>query len=192
MINKKNLLGKTPAELGIKDAIHVAIVAVRAGKPIEPGQRCGMNKDREAVPDDKGCGVADPFLKGVITRGQSFWLLLNQDEVPNVAHVWEHPSVDFAPPSAEVVKNKWLQKYADDYGVTYEQLMAAANHVVFNEESAPYPGTKTAEELDKLNDEVDSADIWYEWKNETLHEFYNNGTECCPDYAYPDYPLFKA
>lgn len=31
MINKKNLLGKTPDELGAKDAIHVAIVAVRAG-----------------------------------------------------------------------------------------------------------------------------------------------------------------
>lgn len=31
MINKKNLLGKQPFELGVKDAIHTAIVSVRAG-----------------------------------------------------------------------------------------------------------------------------------------------------------------
>ncbi len=37
MINKKNLLGKAPHELGDKDAIHVAIVAVRAGIVITPG-----------------------------------------------------------------------------------------------------------------------------------------------------------
>jgi hypothetical protein len=63
MINKRNLLGKTPEELGTKDAVHAAIVAVRAGQPIRPGQRCSINIDGEAVPDVNGVGVADPFLK---------------------------------------------------------------------------------------------------------------------------------
>jgi hypothetical protein len=89
VINKKNVLGKAPFDLGTKDAIHVAIVAVRAGQLVQPGQRCGLNEHREAVPNEKGVGVADPFVKGPILTGTSFWLLMAQDEVPNVQHVWE-------------------------------------------------------------------------------------------------------
>jgi hypothetical protein len=181
MINKKNVLGKEPMELGDKDAIHVAIVAVRAARLISPGERCGLNEHREAVPDSKGVGVADPFLKANIVRGQVFWLLLAQDAVPNVQHVWEHPTVDFAPPTREVERNKYLQQYADELGVTYEQLMAACAFVVENDDAAPYPGTKDQKEWE----DTDTHDIWYEWSGETGHEFENYGTECCPEYNYP-------
>jgi hypothetical protein len=184
MINKKNLLGKEPDSLGLKDAIHTAIVAVRAGGPIKPGQRCGLNKDREAVPDAKGPGVADPFLKTNLTRGQSFWLLLCQDEVPNVQHVWEHPSVDFTPPTIETKRNSTLAEYADDFGVTYEQLMAAAAYVVAEDQLAPYPGNKSGVEVETANDKI--YDLWYEWSDETGHEFENEGTACCPEYAHPN------
>ncbi len=43
MINKKNLLGRPPDELGLKDAVHVAIASVRAACAINPGQRCKIN-----------------------------------------------------------------------------------------------------------------------------------------------------
>lgn len=188
MINKKNLLGKEPIELGIKDAIHTAIVSVRAGRAINPGQRCGLNENREAVPDEKGCGVADPFLRTPIPVGKAFWLLLCQDEVPNVQHVWEHPTVDFTPPAVEAKKNKYLDQYAAQFGVTYEQLMNACAYVVEKETSAPYPGTMTRDQVDEANS--DAYDVWYEWANETGHEFYNRGTECCPEYDYPDARLF--
>lgn len=190
MINKKNLLGKTPGELGLKDAIHTAIVSVRAGKPIKPGQRCGLNKDREAVPDEKGPGVADPFRTGTIIRGMAFWLLLNQDEVPNVRHEWEHPTVDFSPPAIEVKQNTTIKSYADAFGVTYEQIMEAAEYVVEKDKTAVYPGSKTAEEMEAAWD--DRYDFWSEWADETLHEFYNAGTECCPEWQYPDCDLFQA
>lgn len=192
MINKKNLLGKTPDALGIKDAIHTAIVSVRAGGPIDPGQRCGLNANREAVPNKNGCGVADPFRKGTIIRGQPFWLLLCQDEVPNVQHVWEHPSVDFTPPSGEVKRNSTLQKFADAYGVTYEQLMDSVAYVVEHDWPAKYPGAKTHEEFSavKYSAEIDEHELWGEWANETNHEFYNNGSECCPEFSYPDCDLF--
>lgn len=184
MINKKNLLGKQPAELGIKDAIHVAIVAVRAASPIKPGQRCGMNKEREAVANEKGCGVADPFHKGNIGTGQVFWLLLNQDEVPNVQHVWEHPSVDFTPPSKEVKRNRTIESVAKDFGVTYEQVMEAAQFVVENDKLAVYPGSKSDVEIAAVNEDL--YDLWSEWADETGYEFENEGTGCCPEYNYPD------
>jgi hypothetical protein len=189
VINKKNLLGKQPAELGLKDAIHTAIVSVRAGGPIKPGQRCGMNKDREAVANSKGPGVADPFLKETITRGQAFWLLLNQDEIPNVQHVWEHPSVDFTPPTKECEGNRAIAQCAKYYGVTYAQIMAAAEYVVENEEPAKYPGTLTETELADV--EFDQYEFWSEWAEETCHEFPNEGSACCPEYCYPDCSLFE-
>ena len=189
MINKKNVLGKTPEELGTKDAIHVAIVSVRAARPISPGERVGLNKLREAEPQVKGCGVADPFLKKNIQSGDTFWLLLCQDEVPNVQHVWEHPSVDFTPPSEPMKRNKLLEKHAVEMGVTYEQLMAAIATVVATNEPAGYLGTKTAEELEDA--QIDLYDMWSEWGSETGYEFENQGTECCPEYDYPECRLFE-
>ncbi len=184
MINKKNLLGKTPQELGDKDAIHVAIVSVRAARLITPGQRCGLNEHREAIPDAKGVGVADPFLKSNITTGQTFWLLLNQDAVPNVQHVWDHPKVDFAPPTREAERNKWFQQHADQLGVTYDQLLDACQYVIDNDKSAPYPGTKDAEELEGAMEDI--GDIFSTWSDESGHEFENIGSGCCPEYQYPD------
>lgn len=189
MINKKNVLGREPAELGTKDAIHTAIVAVRAGEPLRPGQRCSINNEREAVCDANGIGVADPFLKGTIIRGQPFWLLLGQEEVPNVQHVWQHPSLEFLPPTRDPQRNKVLCKYADDLGVTYEQLMAAAGSVVQNDRPVPYPGSKSGVEVATAQERL--WDLWSEWSEETLHEFPNNGTECCPEYDYPQTQLFK-
>lgn len=194
MINKKNLLGKEPDELGDKDAIHVAIVAVRAGSLIKPGQRCGLNEHREAVPHEKGPGVADPFLKANITKGQRFWLLLNQDAVPNVRHVWEHPKVDFSPPTREVQLNESLKECAKKLGVTYQQLMDACASVVASDymgTPAPYPGTLSSEELEEALDDCYVGDIWYEWSEETGHEFEDQGSACCPEPVHPDCGLFE-
>lgn len=183
MINKKNLLGKTPETLGVKDAIHTAIVSVRAGGPIKPGQRCGMNKDREAVADNDGCGVADPFLKKPITTGDSFWMLLNQDAVPNVQHVWDHPDVDFSPPTREVKRNRAIEETAKAFAVTYEQLMEAAQNVYDNGgDPVEYPGILTPEQFEDV--EWDYYDFWSEWSEETCNEFENEGSGCCPEYRY--------
>ncbi len=187
MINKKNVLGKHPEELGVKDAIHTAIVSVRAGRCVQPGQRCGLNEFNEAVPDAKGCGVADPFLRSHVHRGQSFWLILDQDSVPNVHHVWEHPTVNFAPPTREAVKNATLDECAGLLGVTYQQLMDACEFVHDKDRPAKYPGEKTAEELEGIMDrEVELRDLWSEWSSETGVEFENHGSMCCPEYAYPE------
>lgn len=190
MINKKNLLGKTPNALGVKDAVHVAIVAVRAGAVIDPGERCKMNEHREAIPDYKGEGIADPFRKTKILCGEVFWLMLNQDAVPNVQHTWEHPTIDFSPPTRKVVLNTSIMEAAKLFGVTYKQIMDAANEVYLTGNAVKYPGTKDANDLDVINDDFDRYDFWSEWAAETGNEFQNNGTECCPEYDYPNY-LFE-
>lgn len=200
MINKKNLLGKTPETLGVKDAIHTAIVSVRAACRIEPGATCDINKDGEAVPSSKGCGIADPWLKEINT-GDNLWLILNQDEVPNVQHVWEHPKHTFAPPTREIKYNSYLKGAADSLGVTYQQLMAAAEQVVDKDKSTLYPGTLNFYEKDEdgdyildfdtvLEESFDKYDFWSYWSDETGYVFENTGSACCPEHEYPDTPLF--
>jgi hypothetical protein len=183
MINKKNLLGKTPHDLNEKDAIHVAIVSVRAACAIEPGTKCGLNQFKEAIPDSKGVGIADPWRRHTITRGETFWLLLNQDEVPNVKHVWEHPTAEFGVPTRDVLLNAILLDYANYLGITYKQLMDACEKVVESGRAVKYPGNKTAEEREEAY--IDKWQLWAEWAGETNYEFPNMGTECCPEYEYP-------
>lgn len=190
MINKKNVLGKVPSEVGIKDAVHVAIVAVRAGSPVKPGERVAMNQYNEAVPSHKGPGLADPFRESTIPVGECFWLLLGQSEVPNVQHTWEHPVISFAPPTRPVAQNKTLCRAAKALSVTYEQIMAACEEVSRTFAPAAYPGTISKDELEEAWDTCDRYDLWSEWTEETGYEFDNRGTECCPEYEYPECPLF--
>lgn len=186
MINKKNVLGKTPVAVGDKDAIHVAIFAVRAGRVIEPGQRCGLNEHREAVPNDKGCGVADPFMRDNAVVGDVFWLLLDQTEVPNVQHHWEHPTISFAPPDRDPPKNKTIAEAAEKLGLTYAQLIDACRKIV-DEEDVVYEGTLSFGDMEQaLEDDVEGYYVFSEWADETGYEFQNNGTECCPECDYPD------
>ncbi len=64
--------------------------------------------------------------------------------------------------------------------------MAAAAHVIQHDKPIEYPGAK-----DGIGDvEFDKYDFWSAWADETLYEFTNNGTECCPEYQYPDCGLF--
>lgn len=192
MINKKILLGKVPQELGMKDAVHVAIVSVRAAEAMEPGTKCSMNADGEAETNNsKSIGVADPFLKKTILRGDYFNLVLNPDVVDNVTHVWDHPKFSFAPPVKPVKENYTIAEAAKEYGVTYKQMMDALAFVLQNDESAPYPGTKTQEELEEMEDNFYTCDVWSEYAGEILYNFENMGSECCPEYAYPEVSIFE-
>ncbi len=185
-INKKNFLATKPTELGQKDAIHVAIVSVRAGKSMAPGQHFTM-KDGEAVPANPkdSVGVVSPFLRSNVMRGDSFWGLLKMDEIESVKHVWDHPQFSFEAPKTEPSRNKYIESYSKEFGVTYEELMEACSKYVNDEQQSEYPGTLSEEAFDKVVDYLDSYDLYSEWGNEALYEFSNMGTECCPEYDYP-------
>ena len=190
MINKKIVLGKPPKELGVKDAVHVAIVSVRAAERIELGARCSLNKYNEAVNDSKGPGIADPFRKEEILTGVNFLMLMNPDEVDNVQHYWEHKKLKFEAPTREIEYDYTLSQTAKLYKVTYQELMEAATLVLNNDQSTEYSGTLTEEELDAINENFDRYDFWTSYAAEVGYEFDNMGSECCPEYEYPRTPLF--
>ena len=189
-INKKTMLGKVPIELGIKDAVHTAIVSLRAGSPLNPGQRITLNEEREAVAgtENNSFGIADPFRTETILRGESFWGVMNMEDIPNVRHDWDHPQHTFEPPSLSVKRNQYIERYATAFGVSYESLMAACRVASDLESQTDYSGPLDESVFEEAWEDMGS-DLWYEWSSETNYEFENNGSNCCPEREYPDNPF---
>jgi len=186
MINKKKFLGKNPDDVGIKDAIHVAIVSVIAGSAIKTGSRVKLNNDGHAVSTygREGFGVADPFV-GTVARGDRFWVLVDPDKVDTVNHTWEL-NIQFPTTVPEVKKNRTIQEVADAIGVKYEDLMQACTSYVNSDRKSPYPGMKTVDEVEAAVEDLYLSDLWSEWAEEVGYEFDNIGSECCPEHEYPD------
>lgn len=85
-----------------KDAVHVALVPVTAGEDLEPGQRVKLLNDDPIRPivgfaydDEDAVGVIDPFLKGIINKGNRCYLCLAPGTVTSLRHVWTHPAFKF-------------------------------------------------------------------------------------------------
>lgn len=186
MINKKKFLGKCPDQLGVKDAVHVAIVSCVAGRAISAGGRVRLDSNGHAEECVQGgIGVADPFV-GRISRGQNFWVMVDPSSVDSVSHSWDHDVV-FPVNPVPVEANRYITKYAELMGVTYAQLLQACASYVKTGRLSPYPGTLSEETVDELVEgQLELNDMWYEWANESGHEFDNMGSECCPEYEYPD------
>ena len=115
-INPQITLGRKPEEVGVKDAIHIAIVSCRAGEYLTSSEKVTLNEHREAVaPQDgaKHIGIVDPFLKGSLAKGDIFWMVMipKQDQV--VRHVWEH-KLDFSAPERAVQECEYLAPYAKE------------------------------------------------------------------------------
>lgn len=101
-----------------RDAIHLGVEPVEAAVELEPGQRIGMYKGL-AYPADsfpegnpiKVLGIVDPFLNGLVFKGQRFWLVVMPRQITSLRHVWEHP--DF-PDSRETSHPVAVVKAWDD------------------------------------------------------------------------------
>lgn len=81
-----------------RDAIHVAIAPVIAMDEIFPGSRIGFssldnNEGRFVImcPEKSSVGIADPFLKRKILKGEEFWMFLYPSSIKSIRHDWSHP-----------------------------------------------------------------------------------------------------
>jgi hypothetical protein len=86
-------LGRLIEGQATRDAIHVAVVPVRAGHAMRCGDAVTVY-DGEAflASPDKAVGVIDPFLTDVVAKGDRVWLLLKPGTTTNLRHSWTHPS----------------------------------------------------------------------------------------------------
>jgi len=112
-----------------RDAIHIAVAPIEAGEPLNPGEHIGVNAGK-AFADGKLIGIVDPFLTSKVKRGQKFWLFIYPNTVTSLRHQWVHhefPQEISAGESDAVQWSKaWIELQAKEIGVTYQELVNAA------------------------------------------------------------------
>jgi hypothetical protein len=76
-----------------RDAVHIAVVPVKAYRTLNPGEHVGV--DYFGMVNDKlpHMGVIDPFLKGPVRPMQSVWLFIYPGTFQNLRHQWDHPGL---------------------------------------------------------------------------------------------------
>lgn len=121
-----------------RDAVHIAVMPVEAGKDLYSGQPLSVIDGKAYPSEDVGLdpiGVADPFLKrkhsyAPIETGQKFWLFLNPGSITSLVHHWTHPALDEHRPNlpgSKAASEMWLRKFAATADCPgYEELIAAA------------------------------------------------------------------
>lgn len=82
-----------------RDAVHVAVVPMRALGTVRPGDRMKVLYEglcRTAYGTETPDGIVDPFLpeNTPIRDGRFFWLLLMPGTVTGMKHHWNHPVFD--------------------------------------------------------------------------------------------------
>lgn len=86
-----------------RDAIHLAVEAVKAGEELLVGQAIGIINGvayaAHTYPEIGGVtckvpyhGIVDPFLPRGPYENETFWFVMAPRLVTSLRHVWSHPS----------------------------------------------------------------------------------------------------
>jgi hypothetical protein len=84
-------LGLPPKPGDARDAVHVAVVPLRARRALSPGDRVDADGDL-ATAGRPAVGIVDPFLTGPVEPGREYWLCLFPRTVTGMRHAWKHPA----------------------------------------------------------------------------------------------------
>lgn len=130
-------IGQIIKEPQSRDAVHMAIVPVKAGQLLSPGNHVGLI-DGYAVPlhtslgtkrrSLKLIGVVDPFLTNVVGKGDKFWLFLYPGSITSLRHAWTHPEFadDLEAKQKFMAKQQskvWLQDFCVREELDYSYLV---------------------------------------------------------------------
>lgn len=79
-----------------RDAVHFAVEPVVAGHYLNSAAHVkrGIDGRYHACSWDESIGLVDPWIKGVIKPGESFYLFVHPRTITSLRHVWEHPDFD--------------------------------------------------------------------------------------------------
>lgn len=135
-----------PDDVGGRDAVHVAVIAVSAGEKLTPGQDVGFSGElterqeqiaRAALATVDPIGIVDPFLKGLVWPGQRFWLYLYPRTITSLRHQWTHPAfaegeatASYSPPSQQVSAEQWMRDFADRVDLGYSTVLEAGHEAI--------------------------------------------------------------
>jgi len=142
-------LGELPLANSRRDAVHIAVYAVKAAEDLLPGARVRVSLYSRNEPnawlayDEQEDGVVDPFLLQPVKEGEWFWLMLFPGSIVGLRHDWTHPV--FPSETATSIENaesseKWLRAYALRYRTAYDSMVNGAKRgewVGFGDDNGP-------------------------------------------------------
>lgn len=148
----ENKLGTTPSSLNIRDAVHVAMIAVKygSGDLANPGDKIKILQGKAYLIEDRETtdydGIVDPFLNEPITYGQTFWLCLRPGSITSLVHHWQHPKFpativtpqSTASTSDIETSRRWIAEYAQIHCSYYSADEAYKNFMCHIEEGEIY------------------------------------------------------
>lgn len=153
-------LGTIITEAEKRDAIHLAVVPVKATMKVWPGQHVdAAGKPAHAT----AVGIVDPFLTDAVQIGQWFWLVIYPRKITSLRHVWSHPSfpeelvrTPIEPPITEA--EQWIRQHADAIGLSYGALMDLADEWLRDGEIYTQMGSE------HMRDTFDDQTFWSKWE----------------------------
>lgn len=131
-----------------RDAVHVAIAPVIAVCDIEPGTHIGFTQDdtKHVGPSDNNIGIADPFLTKTIKKFEKFYMVLYPNTVSSLRHEWEHPAFINKNALIRDAAIEWMQNFADYAGLSYDDVMDAAERFQRSGDYYVQYGSESAED----------------------------------------------
>lgn len=119
---------------GVRDAIHVATISVRAGEILYPGAHVKV-VDGLAIKtrkNEEGVGIVDPFLSSYVDTGVSFWLFLRPGTITGLRHVWEHPAFSKSTVVEKAMDSNEarVHQLAEEIGFSYDRVMRDYDHYI--------------------------------------------------------------
>lgn len=158
---------------GGRDAIHLAVEPVEAGEFLNIGDDLVLIDGKAFAsihyPGKKAVGIADPFLRDNIKKGEKFWLIVYPRQITSLRHVWSHPDFPESDVPTTTVKQdsvKWMTEWAkehmgyDYYGsrgdekLSDEEALGIAISAGHNTHVGPYESA-----AEYINDEW-----WFHWE----------------------------
>lgn len=114
-----------------RDAVHVAVIQVRAAENLKVGQHIGFAEGGYLVtaspsPNYPLLGIVDPYLAKDPAKGEQFWMMLYPNTITGLKHVWDHPYVSGDSKGVASASEKWLRDFADQVDADYQQMMYTA------------------------------------------------------------------
>jgi hypothetical protein len=138
-----------PVEVCGRDAVHVAVIAVRANSLMSPGNHVGFasNNDKNLPEPIVGhvmdtIGIVDPFLTAPVKRGEKFWLYLYPRTITSLRYNWTHPAFPdevktdgvYTTPSHKLESEVWMTNFAGQYNMfAHEMVEGARKWVLFGD-----------------------------------------------------------
>ncbi len=130
-------LGNTPTEAHKRDAIHIAVAPVKAGRILHAGDFVKLNDSGEAIHAlvPEAIGVVDAFLQDRVRPGDTFWLMLFPQTITSLRHEWTHPAFEREAVSdntntQKAESEKWLRNWAVNHAFTYDYVLSVLNEML--------------------------------------------------------------